>query len=289
MALTVIKRLGLRFIRGVHLVAVFGILSCGPEEQLPKEWQFSEVIALDSINPIGIALQGENLWLSDGDHNRVARLDVEFRPVEIIDSLDRPMHIDAMEGILFVPQYGNDEVLALAEGSRERIVDPDSLDAPAGISVDGNQRAIADFYNNRILFNNGSEWVSIGKEGKGEGEFYYPTDVQLSDGKIWVADAYNHRVQVFDASGNFLSMFGQDQKMNASTGLFVTSDMVVVTDFENHRVLVFELDGTLKQILTEGIHKPTDVLVVGDTLYICNYQQAELVLYQLKAAATSDS
>jgi DNA-binding beta-propeller fold protein YncE len=192
------------------------------------------------------------------------------------------MHIDAFEEVLYVPQYGSDNIATFSNGIQGSIVLKDSLDAPAGIAVLGKERAIADFYNNRILYFNGSEWISIGKEGKGNGEFYYPTDVQITAENIWVADAYNNRVQVFDKRGNFLKMLGQDQKMNAATGIYISENEVFVTDFENNRVLVMDFEGQLKQVLKESVQKPTDILMMHGNLYVINYPTGRLNRYHLQ-------
>jgi hypothetical protein len=159
----------------------------------------------------------------------------------------------------------------------------DSLDAPAGVSVYKNEVAIADFYNNRILFYNGTAWISFGKEGKAMGDFYYPTDVQITADKIFVADAYNNRGQVFDKTGKALAEFGVQENFNAATGIYVTNTEIFLTDFENNRVVVYSMDYQLKQVLETGIDKPTDMIVKDDQLIITNYRKGQLVYYQLKA------
>jgi DNA-binding beta-propeller fold protein YncE len=252
-------------------------------ETKPKEWTYLQTIKLDGINPIGIANANGKVWLSDGDHNRLVQIDEKGEIIKEIDSLDRPMHIDASGEVLFIPQYGNDKIETIDQKGRFQLQVKDSLDAPASIAVRNKEKAIADFYNNRILYNDGQDnWISFGHEGGHEGEFYYPTDVQLTDSLIWVADAYNNRIQVFDKKGNFVKMMGQDQKMNAATGLFVSNDEVLITDFENKRVLVFDHDGVLKQELKEGIEKATDLLIKENMLHIINYRSGELVLYGLQ-------
>lgn len=262
--------------------AVLGLLllmSCKEKEQLPKEWAFARTIQLDGVNPIGIAEVEGKLWLSDGDHNRLVQIDANGKIEQTIDSLERPMHIDADGETIFIPQYGADNIATLKGGSLGTLVLTDSLDAPAGISVLGKEKAIADFYTNRILYTDGADWISFGKEGKAEGEFYYPTDVQLTDSLIWVADAYNNRVQAFDKKGNFVKMMGQDQKMNAATGIFVSEEEVFVTDFENDRVLIFNHDGALKQQISHHIEKATDLLVLNDQLYVINYRNGQLNVF----------
>ncbi len=258
------------------------LLSC-KQEETQKTWQFSETITVDGVNPIGIAFLEDELWLSDGDHNRLVQIDETGKVLKTIDSMERPMHISASKTTIFVPEYGKDSIAIFTNNERSFLKLNDSLDAPAAVSVFEKEYAIADFYNNRILYsNNGNEWITFGKEGKADGEFYYPTDVQITEENIWVADAYNNRVQVFDKKGTFLKTIGTEQKMNAATGLFLSENELFVSDFENNRVLVFDLVGNLKQELTEGIDKPTDAIVHDGILHIINYRSGTVNKYVLK-------
>ncbi|RNC92660.1 MAG: hypothetical protein ED555_06180 [Allomuricauda sp.] len=260
------------------------VASCARSEK-PKEWVYQKNILLDGVNPIGIANNDNELWLSDGDHNRLVSIDGDGAILKAIDSLDRPMHIAVSEGTLFIPQYGNDKIETYDAKGRFELSVKDSLDAPAAVAVYGMEKAIADFYNNRILYHDGQNWISFGHEGSHEGEFYYPTDVQITDSLIWVADAYNNRVQAFDKQGNFVKMMGQDQKMNAATGIFISDTEVFVTDFENDRILIFDHLGSLKQELTRSIAKATDLLIKDDLLHIINYRTGELVIYEQQEIA----
>ncbi|OUS15760.1 hypothetical protein A9Q93_06320 [Nonlabens dokdonensis] len=276
---------------------VIGIISCEEKETMPQEWQFEKVVELDGVNPIGVALDGNDIFLSDGDHNRIVKVDLDGEILFSMENFERPMHIDfgeadmeitdkistsiLKERALFIPEYGRDSIAIMRDNKRDYLIINDSLDAPAGISVYDNEIAIADFYNNRILYYNGSEWISFGKEGKAAGDFYYPTDVQITVDNIFVADAYNNRGQVFDKTGRFLAQFGKDENFNAATGIYVSDNEIFLTDFENNRVLVFGKDYTVKQILKTNIDKPTDVIVLDQQLLITNYRKGELVIFKL--------
>ena len=267
--------------RAILLVAI--TLSFGSCKEVEKEtsWTYSETIGLKAINPIGLTSTDEGIWLSDGDRNRLVLVDDDGKVVTAVDSLDRPMHIASQDNSIYVPTYGNDQLLKIENGLAEQVMITDSLDAPAGVDIRGKEMAIADFYNHRVLYsNNGEDYISIGQQGKKEGQFYYPTDVQITDDAIWVADAYNNRVQIFDKSGNFKKIIGADARMNAATGIFVTETEVMVTDFESERVLVFDHDGQLKQELRQGVTKPTDVIILNGDLYIANYRNGSLVVYK---------
>jgi hypothetical protein len=89
---------------------------------------------------------------------------------------------------------------------------------------------------------------------------------------IRVADAYNHRVQVFDFKGKHLKTFGEAEKMNGMTGLFVGDTQVFVTDFENSRIIIYDLHDNLKQVISDNLDKPSDALKIGNQLFVVNYK-----------------
>jgi DNA-binding beta-propeller fold protein YncE len=62
---------------------------------------------------------------------------------------------------------------------------------------------------------------------------------------VFVTDSHNHRVQVFDLDGQFLSQWGQygegQGEFQCPRGLSVHNGLAYVADSENHRVQVFEV------------------------------------------------
>ncbi len=54
-----------------------------------------------------------------------------------------------------------------------------------------------------------------GSGGDGDGEFSTPMGVEVdSDSNVFVVDLFNHRVQVFDPDGDFITEFGSDSPGN---------------------------------------------------------------------------
>lgn len=262
-----------------HLLFFIGItlfIACEPQK---PAYDFIQNVSLGEIAPIGVSEVSDGLWLADGDHNRLVKVERNGNVIESMEKLERPMHIDTKNDSVYIPEYGADRITILTNSGVDSLHLIDSLDAPAGISVLGDEIAIADFYNHRILYFNGLKWLNIGTEGKGEGEFYYPTDVQITSDKIYVADAYNHRAQVFDKKGKFLSTIGGEQGINAATGLLVKDEELFLTDFEHNRVLVFNISGELIQILEAGLSKPTDIIFSKNELIILNYKGKTMSFY----------
>lgn len=243
-------------------------------------WKEKQTISLGTTTPIGFTYFEGQIWIADGDNNQLVVIDKQGEIKETLKDFDRPMHLDSDAKMLYVPEYGSDKITQISSESRSDLALGDSLDAPAGVSVNGDKIAIADFYKHRVLLYNGRDWLKIGRKGKEEGEFHYPTDVQIVAEKLYVADAYNHRVQIFDLNGVFLKTVGVQDSMNATTGIFVSDTELFATDFENNRVLVYDLEGKKKQIITENLEKPTDVLLIDNELYIANYGNKTLNVYK---------
>ena len=91
--------------------------------------------------------------------------------------------------------------------------------------------------------------LSFGKGGSGDGMFKYPKELAVNDrDEIVVADALNHRVQVFDSNGTFLRSFGHRGEnageFRSSVGVAINNDRnIFVADNGNHRVQIFSWEG----------------------------------------------
>lgn len=260
----------------IGLSILFILASCQDET---KKWTYQKTIDLDNSTPIGLAILDDHIWIADGDNNQLIHLDRTGKRLFTEQGFERPMHITTDGKSIVVPEYGKDQITIFSGQERTALSLTDSLDAPAGVHYANGQFAIADFYNHRILFGYEDNWISFGKEGKADGEFYYPTDVHIANEKIYVADAYNNRIQVFDTEGNHEMTIGKEEKMNAATGIYVSSSQIFITDFEHDRVLVYDIQGTLIQELSEGLEKPTDILLNDGILYITNYKGKNLMTY----------
>lgn len=95
-----------------------------------------------------------------------------------------------------------------------------------------------------------------GTEGSAAGQFSSPSGIAVdtTDQKVFVGDAGNCRIQVFDYSGNFLSEWGACGNTTPYLGAVFTapskveydkvSDRLLVFDEYNKRAVVFTGDGT---------------------------------------------
>jgi tripartite motif-containing protein 71 len=113
---------------------------------------------------------------------------------------------------------------------------------------------VADAYNQRIqkFTRDGrylTKWggIGFGFSGGWRGWFRLAKAVTLdSRGNVYVADAFNRRIQKFTAEGRFIATWGEDE-IRYAAGVAVDSEgQVYVADFFNNRILVFapKLEGS---------------------------------------------
>ena len=132
---------------------------------------------------------------------------------------------------------------------------------------------------------------TIGKEGEQEGEFDSPRGIACdSTGNIYVADAGNHRVQVFTSTS--ISMFGSfgvdGGRLKFPAGIALDEDKVYVSEFElcNDHVSVFTSDGLF--VTSFGDHgkglgefsNPRGLAVDSNgVVYVCDYGNNRLQVF----------
>ena len=131
-----------------------------------------------------------------------------------------------------------------------------------------------------------------GTSGGKEGQFSNPWGVEVyyQTGNIFVADQYNHRVQVFDKDGKYLYKFGDRDgagKMNSPLCIAFYQNKVFVTQNGAGCLLVYDLNKTfLKQIGTPGngegqLNSPCGVTVNesnGD-IFVCDYGNSRVQIF----------
>jgi streptogramin lyase len=131
--------------------------------------------------------------------------------------------------------------------------------APAGLAVDGEGNMyVVEVGNHRIQkFSSEGDYITKwGSEGSGSGQFRFENDSESSEpgiafdseGNVYIADSFNHRIQKFSSEGVFIAQWGTygdgDGQFNKPTGIAIDgSDNVFVVDTKNYRVQKFGSDG----------------------------------------------
>lgn len=161
---------------------------------------------------------------------------------------------------------------------------PGHFDLPRGIARDARgDFFVVDTQNERIQkFDETGKWVSsFGSKGSGDGQFAAlnadatgtgPGGVAVdSQGNVYVADTWNHRIQKFSNDGKFLAKWGsfvniadpnsvngqnRDAGFYGPRGVAIGPDgNLYVTDTGNKRVMVFDTSGKFVRKIDSGLTK----------------------------------
>jgi DNA-binding beta-propeller fold protein YncE/Tfp pilus assembly protein PilF len=127
--------------------------------------------------------------------------------------------------------------------------------------------------------------ITFGQEGREIDQFRQPGAVVVDDsGRIYVADTYNHRVQVFAPDGHFIQAFGVEGAQRGALlrpkGLaWGPNHLLYVVDTGNHRIQAFDQHGQVVMVLGSfgnlpgQFNAPEGITVDADnTLYIADTQ-----------------
>ena len=139
---------------------------------------------------------------------------------------------------------------------------------------------MCDTYNHRITILNHDLTFhgSFRSEGSEAGQFNTPSGISVDrKGNVLVADLSNNRIQVFDASGHYLSSTTHTtpgQQLQGPTSVSVgPDDCVYVVEFQSDRVSIFDDNGKYiksfgKRGYKDGEFKHPHAIAVSDDGYV---------------------
>jgi hypothetical protein len=101
----------------------------------------------------------------------------------------------------------------------------------------------------------------------GSARFQHPLGVAARDGKVWVADTYNHKLREIDVRAKTVRTLAGDGRPGTERGgalalfepggLNVTGDEVWIADTNNHRIVRYSLaGGAWREVVVEGLEPP---------------------------------
>jgi len=221
------------------------------------------------IRTYGVAVDSKgNIYAGDQGVAAIFVFNPETKAVELIGN-GRGAHFGLINGLaiddndrLFVTDIKLREVLVFnAKHQEEAAFGADVLSNPGGVAIDTENRFlyVVDTGNDVVDVFDADTFKflrKIGVPGKKHtltdpGTFSLPTNVAVdADGNVYVTDTFNARVEIFDADGNFISMFGKYDDapghFERPKGIAVDCDgHIWVVDAAQDRVKVFDRDGQL--------------------------------------------
>jgi DNA-binding beta-propeller fold protein YncE len=190
--------------------------------------------------------------------------------------LNSPWDLALKPGILIVAMAGshqiwvidllNDQAFPYAgtgeEARRDGAVNEAAFAQPSGVTVDGNRLYVADAEGNAIRAVQlppvntlttiaGGDLFEFGdQDGNGDAvRLQHPLGVAARDGRIFIADTYNHKIKMLEPSTGKVSTFATG--FDEPGGLSIAGNTLYVADTNNHAIRTVDL--TTRQVETLAI------------------------------------
>lgn len=254
-----------------------------------SELNFVKSITQNLLLPVAIAVSNDGkLFVFDNGDSRLKVLDSEGKLVEQVGNLgtgelefynSRAVKFDS-EGKIYIVEGGNARIQVLGKDlGFERKVDAirrtfnvSFTPFYPAISPNGDI-AVSDPINNKV-FILGSDFrlkKALGGKGFGDYEFNTPKGLAFdSEGKLFVSDSGNRRIQIFFPDYKYLGTITNDLLIWPLAISVSEQGKVFVVDDKYKKVLVFNEVGDLIGEMSggQGITLPLGILAKGGKVYI---------------------
>jgi DNA-binding beta-propeller fold protein YncE len=227
------------------------------------------------IGPYGIAVDSKGqVYVADQRVGGVFIFNPETRDTQMIRN-----GVEAHFGWINGLAIDDDDRLFVSDGKMHRVIifNPkhdvegqitEGLVDPVGLAIDATNRFlyVVDTQQDQVIVYDADSLKLLRRIGTGgknhflttPGDFGAPQCVALDkDGNVYVTDTLNNRVEIFDADGNFISLFGKHGDgpgyLARPKGIAVDSDgHIWVADQMEDRLQVFNREGQLLTYIGSG-------------------------------------
>ena len=255
--------------------------------------------------PYGVAVDRDGkIYVTD--IGRVFIIDLQKKDYELLGTeagsgrLAIPIGITvARDGRVFVTDTAQDRVFVYS-GKKfvTALGKTGELQSPSGVALDEARGLIyiVDSRKHMVFVYSLKDYAKIrefGQRGGGPGEFNFPTNITVdSDGKVYVVDTANFRIQIFDPEGKYLKTIGalgdSPGSLARPKGVGVDSEghiYVVDTAFQNFQI--FDQEGNVLLFVGgAGFGPGKFALPAGlaidaqDRIYVVDQMPANLQIFQ---------
>ncbi|MCL6472679.1 MAG: 6-bladed beta-propeller [Firmicutes bacterium] len=233
--------------------------------------------------PLSVVAFGKYVYVTDSGHGKLTIFtkrgalvrsvkllkDSDCYPLGItIDDQNRiyiSIEVRGFYHIMVVDAFGKFQYLFPGNSKSAAQDNQPVLNRPVGLFYRDGRIYVTDIGDQdvKVFSTEGKLLVKFGRAGTREGEFMYPHGITADEnGDIYVADANNSRVQVFDRNGKFKYFFKPNPKepFIIPRGIAIDSlGRVHVVDLARQKVFVFTKQG--KYILSYGSGKGDSALL----------------------------
>ncbi len=287
------------------------------KEGAQKFWEsiLGEEQHMAMTKPWGIHSDGKGkVYVVDTQERRVVVFDFNGNSVysfgkdAYLDLFGRPIGITQDgSGNIYVSDASKAKVFVFTRDEKPlRAIGGGILKWPVGMAVDNDLRRLyvtdVRIHGVAVFDFTGKHLFTIGKRGTGDGEFNFPTDVELdSAGNLIVADSMNARIQILDPDGRFIRKFGRrgdgvaDFQLIKGVAVDRSTDNIYVSDGRGNKFLVFSKSGAplisiggqaslrdFKRVTPGGFLLPADITIDDDgKIYVVDSMNRRFQVFKI--------
>jgi len=219
--------------------------------------------------PQGLALDANQLYVADTGNNQVRVVDFDARAVHTVamnSELKSPWDLALKTGILIVAMAGSHQLWVIdllhdqaypyagtgEEARRDGAVSHATFAQPSGLAVAGNTLFVADAESNAIRAVElppantvttiaGGDLFEFGdQDGNGDAvRLQHPLGLAARDGRVFIADTYNHKIKLLEPSSGKVSTFAAG--FHEPGGVSIAGNTLFVADTNNHAIRTVDL------------------------------------------------
>lgn len=202
------------------------LTSITAENDLGKTSEFREFLLGEQksgkqlYRPYGIAHNKGHIFVADKTLKKVLILDLAEKSFNYIKdvkagALKDPMGVAVTDnGYKYIADAGRGQIVVFDQKNEFlRAYGDEKQFRPTSVAVYGNKIYVCDIAENEIEVldkDSGAVLTKIGQTGSGKEDLHLPTHVAVDkDGNLFITDALNFRIQVFDKDGKFIRSIGE--------------------------------------------------------------------------------
>ena len=211
--------------------------------------------------PYGVAMDRGAIFVCDTRQGIVHVFDFERKAYDTLGragrgKLQKPINLTvAPDGTRYVADIGRGQVVVFGPDNRymRALGDPDEW-SPTACALVGRELFVVDIKDHEIEQRDpetGARVNTFGEAGAEAGQLFKPTNITAdAEGRLYVSDTINMRVQVFDRDGQFEDSFGEPGDTPGSfarpKGIAVDPEgLVYVVDAAFENVQIFNPESEL--------------------------------------------
>lgn len=124
--------------------------------------------------------------------------------------------------------------------------------------------------------------LTFGSRESGNGQFDFPNSICVLGDRILVLDHCNHRVQVWDENGEFVSVFGSTGPLVYPSGICIFGDEVIVSDYGSKTIQVFNSTTLIPtRSINLGVVNPLGICSTPKGLLLVTTSQNHILMVNL--------